>query len=72
MRSTGGSFVKKWMTVPEVAQRFSFSRSYVYELVSLGRFQALRPEAAVGKKGLRISVESVEQFEVECIIMKEI
>ena len=68
---SGAGFVKKWMTVPEVSVYFSFSRSYVYELVQLGRLQALRPERTVGSKGLRISVESVHRFEAECLIKSE-
>lgn len=66
-----GGFVKRWMTIPEVSHYFAFSRSYVYELVQLGRLQAMRPEKEVGCKGLRISVESVRTFESECLIKNE-
>jgi len=62
MKEQGG-FVKRFMTVPEVAAYFSFSRAYVYDLVNHGRLKAWHPEQAVGKRGLRITVESVTALE---------
>ena len=61
--TSGNVYGKKYMTVPEVAQYFSLSRSYVYELVQLGRLKAWHPDRAVGSRGLRVSVESVKVFE---------
>lgn len=63
---------KKYMTVPEVAQYFSLSRSYVYELVQLGRLKAWHPDGVVGSRGLRVTVESVQAFEQAGLINNDL
>lgn len=60
--------IKKYMTVPEVAEYFSLSRSYVYELIQLGRLKAWHPDRVVGSRGLRVSVESVREFELNGLL----
>ncbi len=60
--------MKKWLTVPEVSEYLSFSRSFVYELVEMGKFTILRPEQGIGKKGIRILSDSVREYESSCTI----
>lgn len=59
----GGGFVKKWMTVPEVASHFSCSRRYVYTLIEQGRLEVINLGGAVGSRGIRIASGSVQNFE---------
>lgn len=56
-------FVKKYMTVPEVAEYFSLSPRFVYDLVQQGKLKAWHPAAAIGTRGMRVSVESVQTLE---------
>ena len=60
--------MKKWLTVQEVCAHLSFSRTFVYELVDMGKFTILRPDQGVGKKGLRILADSVKSYESSCTI----
>lgn len=64
-------FIKKYMTVPEVAEYFSLSRSYVYDLVQRGKLKAWHPDKVVGSKGLRVAVESVKALEEQGAMNKE-
>lgn len=61
-------FVKRYMTVPEVAKYFSVSRSTVYEWVQTGRVIAWHPEGRVSTRGIRVSVESVTRLEQSGIL----
>lgn len=63
---------KKYMTVPEVAEYFSLSRSYIYEMVQLGRLKAWHPDGIAGSRGLRVSVESVQDFEQAGLLNNEL
>ena len=56
-------FVKRYMTVPEVAEYFSLSTAFVYGLVQKGRLAAWHPDAIIGSRGLRITKESVDALE---------
>lgn len=62
MRQEG--FVKRFMSVPEVANYFSVSRSYIYDLVSRGKLQSWHPDKEIGSRGIRITVESVRELEL--------
>ncbi|MBV5305574.1 MAG: helix-turn-helix domain-containing protein [Desulfobulbaceae bacterium] len=56
-------FVKRYMTVPEVAEYFSLSTGFIYGLVQKGKLTAWHPDSVVGSRGLRITIESVESLE---------
>jgi len=60
---SGGGFVKKWMTVPEVATYFSVSRRYVYTLIERGQLSVINLGGSIGSRGLRIESVSVTQLE---------
>lgn len=60
----GGGFVKKWMTVPEVASYFSVSRRYVYTLIERGQLNVINLGGAIGARGLRIESASVTNLEI--------
>lgn len=62
MRNRGG-FVKRYMTVPEVASYFSVSKSLVYEWCHTGKLQVWHPDGRPGTRGLRVLSESVVQLE---------
>lgn len=53
-------FVKRWLTVREVADHFSISRQYVYTLIDRGQLEAI----VIGcSRGRRITSASVERLE---------
>ena len=56
-------FVKRYLTVSEVATYFSVSRSRVYEWVHDGKLNVWHPEGKVGSRGIRVLAESVTQLE---------
>lgn len=56
-------FVKKWMTVPEVATHFTCSRRYVYTLIETGRLSVINLGGSVGARGIRIASHSVVALE---------
>ncbi len=58
-----GGFVKRYMTVTDVARYFSFSKSYVYELIQRGKLEVFHPDGEIGSRGLRILSESVQRLE---------
>jgi excisionase family DNA binding protein len=58
-----GGFVKRYMTVPEVAVYFSVSKSLVYEWVQEGKVTVWHPDGKVGSRGLRILSESIIRLE---------
>jgi excisionase family DNA binding protein len=60
---SGGGFVKKWMTVPEVANYFSVSRRYVYTLIERGQLSIINLGGSVGTRGVRIASESIAKLE---------
>lgn len=62
MRASGG-FVKKWMTVPEVAEHFSCSKRYVYTLIETGRLSVINLGGEVGRRGVRIESTSIQKLE---------
>ena len=68
---SGGGFVKKWMTVPEVATYFSCSRRYVYTLVETGKLSVINLGGVVGKKGIRIESTSIQQLEISNKVTNE-
>ena len=57
------TYAKKFYRVDEVSQMFSFSRSYVYDLIHKGKLDAWHPDKAIGSRGLRITAESVHRLE---------
>lgn len=59
----GGGYVKRYMTVPEVAAYFSCSKRYVYTLIEHGRLSVINLGGAVGARGIRIESNSIIQFE---------
>jgi hypothetical protein len=61
----GGGFVKKYMRIDEVAERFSVTPRTVRNWWLSGHtcLQAWHPGGPVGTKGVRFTAESVEQFE---------
>lgn len=60
---SGHGFVKKWMTVPEVAQHFSCSKRYVYTLIETGRLSIINLGGEIGRRGIRIASESIRNME---------
>lgn len=58
-----GGFVKKWMTVPEVATYFSCSRRYVYTLIERGQLSVINLGGQIGARGLRIDASSISTIE---------
>jgi excisionase family DNA binding protein len=58
-----GGFVKRYLTVPEVANYFSVSKSLVYEWVQAGKVSVWHPEGKIGSRGLRILSESILKIE---------
>lgn len=60
---SGGGFVKKWLTVPEVAQHFSCSRRYVYTLIETGKLSIINLGGSVGSRGIRIESTSIVKLE---------
>jgi excisionase family DNA binding protein len=60
---SGGGFVKRWMTVPEVASYFSCSRRYVYTLVEAGRLSVINLGGQIGARGIRIEAQSILKLE---------
>lgn len=56
-------FVKRYLTVPEVAERFSVSRRFVYTLIQRRQLEVINLGGAVGSRGVRITVDSVQRLE---------
>lgn len=54
---------KKFCRVSTLAQRWDCSTRTIYRLIEREILQAFHPEAEIGSKGLRISVESAIQAE---------
>lgn len=61
--SERGGWMKKWMTVPEVAAHFSCSRRYIYTLIETGRLEVINLSGEIGKRGVRIATVSVQKLE---------
>ena len=55
--------MKKWLTIQEVMSLLAYSRSEIYRMIEAGKFTVLRPNQAIGSKGIRIDAESVKRFE---------
>lgn len=60
-----GNWMKKWMTVPEVAEHFSCSRRYIYTLIETGRLEVINLSGEIGRRGLRVDTASVARLESE-------
>ncbi len=54
---------KRYMSVPEVADYFSVSRSLVYRWIQEQRLEVWRPDSRPGTRGLRILSASVTRLE---------
>lgn len=55
--------MKRYMTVTDVARYFSYSKSYVYELIQRGKLDVMHPDGEIGSRGLRVLSESVVRLE---------
>lgn len=59
----GSGYVKRYMTVPEVAEYFSCSKRYVYTLIETRRLSVINLGGEIGKRGVRIEASSILSFE---------
>ena len=61
----GGGFVKRYMRIDEVAGRFGVTTRTVRRWFLAGNtcLEAFRPAGCIGTRGIRFTIESVEQFE---------
>lgn len=55
--------MKRYLSVPEVADYFSVSKSLVYEWIRADKLEVWHPDGRPGTRGLRISSVSVLRLE---------
>jgi excisionase family DNA binding protein len=58
----------QYLSIPEVAERWSCEHKLVYAEVAAGRLKAIR----IGKKLLRVAVSELERYEREYQTSKEV